>query len=815
MSGGAGATGIIRPNADVDYYNHPSGVVAVAAWRWRNTGRADTRLLAPGSIALADTGGFNAFSDSQDAASYVAALDTTSDIPMADIGLLKDFKYIILYSYRWDGNGGTPRIGIHFNGDPSTNIVNTTDPLGDLSADNHFGVHVDNAASGGLTLFTSDSDTFTIRAYTSAPGGVITLDLIYFIPLTFSNEFYAGQTIPPARDGVTVFGPGAIPDPSAYGLHNAVPIAITEDTQVTDAPQATDTDLQGYGAWGAGERHVIVLARTTAGDTGSGRVGALESAAIVTQATVEKESWQLLDLGRYDLNAETVDMAAWTPTDSPAGSMYVEGYFPVAALAIECSSATIDTITVDWEPAPSGITGYNLYIFIAPGGWVLDAFVNGGDPLTWTFASLDLQPGTYYPIRVDAVDGVGVIYATASTACFTESVTPPPPTPSTAEPADVPSLDVCGVEISNPARAFSYLENGLGGPNWRTRAGCIPTIYFDDGSSEPLVFTDVAGSDGGSPAPWYDPAHPDSEEFLGVLLTSLDGFDSTVSRTVTQRAGGIQGGSIGSQHLDARVLTMRGFLVASSCCGLEFGRRWLINTLSAAPCDPCGLCDITVRTCPPPADGSDDDRGRWNLYDVALVDGPHETDRAECCDWAEFDATLTAGNPFLYKQKQTCVTATQLQPDTGGSDCMAFEDWFCGPPSDKICCTVDPPLVGTLGAIVTIDASQAAVGGVEVGTYVNCPPGDSDTPVFSLTIPLLVAGSILVIDSARRVITYTAPDGSVQDGTQFIAFPEGRSMDWIEVSDCSPATCICVNAEHPCSGGDQVYVTIETQRRVR
>lgn len=284
---------------------------------------------------------------------------------------------------------------------------------------------------------------------------------------------------------------------------------------------------------------------------------------------------------------------------------------------------------------------------------------------------------------------------------------------------------------------------------------------------------------------------------------------------MTQRAGGIQGGSIGAQHLDARVLTGHGFLVASSCCGLEFGRRWIINTLSSAPCDPCGLCDITVRTCAPPADGSDDDRGRWTLYDVALVDGPHETDRDDCCDWAEIDFTLTAGNPYLYKQKLTCVTATQLQPDTGGSDCVPFEDWFCGPPGTKICCTVNPPLVGTLGAIVTIDASLEAVGGVEIGTYLTCPPDDDTEPAFSLIIPLLVQGSVLVIDSARRVITYTAPDGSVLDGTQFIQFPEGRAMEWIEVSDCSPASCICVNALHPCSGGDQAYVTIQTQLRER
>lgn len=393
--------------------------------------------------------------------------------------------------------------------------------------------------------------------------------------------------------------------------------------------------------------------------------------------------------------------------------------------------------------------------------------------------------------------------------------TPPPtPTPTPTGEADVPSLDVCGIEVSNPARAWSYLKNGLGGTHWKFGDDCIPAVYFEDGSSEGITFTDVAGSDGGSPAPWYDPGHPDSEEFLGLLLTSVDGFDSTVSRTVTQRAGGIQGGSIGAQHADARVITATGMIVASSCCGLEFGRRWIINTLASNPCDPCGLCDISVRTCAPPTDGSDDDRGLWTLYDVALVDGPKEGDRSDCCDWAEITFTLTAGNPYLYKQKMTCVEATVIQPDAGGSDCMAFEDWFCGPPSDKICCTVEPPLIGTLGAIVTIDASAGGVGGVEIGTYLNCPPGDSDEPAFSLTIPLLVQGSVLVIDSARRVITYTAPDGSVLDGTQFIQFPEGRSMDWIEVSDCATASCICVNALHPCSGGDQTYVTIQTQQRM-
>lgn len=123
-----------------------------------------------------------------------------------------------------------------------------------------------------------------------------------------------------------------------------------------------------------------------------------------------------------------------------------------------------------------------------------------------------------YKDRLDA-DATLRVYLLTYVPCTT--------TPTPASQADVPGLDVCGIEISNPARAFSYLQNGLGGTGWRFGTDCIPSVFFEpDGT--PLTFTDVAGNDGGSPAPWFDPDHPDSEEFLGLLLTRLDGFDSTV-----------------------------------------------------------------------------------------------------------------------------------------------------------------------------------------------------------------------------------------------------------------------------------------------
>jgi hypothetical protein len=226
-------------------------------------------------------------------------------------------------------------------------------------------------------------------------------------------------------------------------------------------------------------------------------------------------------------------------------------------------------------------------------------------------------------------------------------------------------LVVCGKEIINNARTTDYLRHGLGSPDSTIEIGdgCDCSVLYRLFGGEPVTFTDPASD----PAPWHDDSNAESDAFLGFLLNPPDFtgvMDSPIERAVYQRSGGIQGAVAGAQKLVGRMMTITVTLVASECCGLDYGFRWLTNTLAATLCDNCGVCPAEVRVCCPPDDGSDDADGLWLIYDVALIDGPHVVYNSgiepECCDMRQVQFTLMAENPYLYQAPTTCLSPSVI-----------------------------------------------------------------------------------------------------------------------------------------------------------
>jgi hypothetical protein len=425
------------------------------------------------------------------------------------------------------------------------------------------------------------------------------------------------------------------------------------------------------------------------------------------------------------------------------------------------------------------------------------------------------EVGGSFSIPADSYRGGLAVHLT----CVGE---PAPPASKGATPG---VFFLCGEEIVNNARTEDYLRAGLGNETiakYEIGDGCDCSVLYRL-TGEPVTFTSPADD----PAPWYDAADPDSTSFLGFLLDpqDLQGLDSTVSRAVYERAGGIQGAATGPQKLLGRKLSLKLTLVADDCCGLAYGMRWLTDTLAASNCDGCAECTAQIRVCCPPEDGSDDNDGLWIAYDVSLIDGPHPDYSAgiepDCCDMRQVTLTLLAGNPYFYEPAVACVAPTAIPGLDVGSSCIPFDEWFCsGNPSDTICCTINPPHIGTLGAIITISAPSGA-DAIEVASFADCPPVDSDwdddtgTWRTKLTVSNLEAGSSLIIDSARHQIFYIAPDGSILDGTDRLELPPDRAFRWIEVADCDAAHCVCVRGARLCgyASGD-VTIGVETQHRV-
>lgn len=75
-------------------------------------------------------------------------------------------------------------------------------------------------------------------------------------------------------------------------------------------------------------------------------------------------------------------------------------------------------------------------------------------------------------------------------------------------------------------------------------------------------------------APWYTTRVPESGEFVGVWVMSVDGLEGTpVSRTVTELAG--DGAAAGVSRAGSRKVTFEALLVACSDAGAAYGLEWL------------------------------------------------------------------------------------------------------------------------------------------------------------------------------------------------------------------------------------------------
>lgn len=369
-----------------------------------------------------------------------------------------------------------------------------------------------------------------------------------------------------------------------------------------------------------------------------------------------------------------------------------------------------------------------------------------------------------------------------------------------------PTLFMCGREVVNPARALNYLK--LYNPNGRffdvDTTGLPAILYRLRGAAEAFA-TPV-----GDPAPWYDASIPSSGEFLGVVIDTLTGLDGRTTRTITQSA---DGSTLGRPYKEGVTLKAKGYLVAMTYAGLEYGKRWLIDQLNTT-CQTCDVCDLQVRLCAPPDDGSNDELCHWTIPDAGLTEGPIYGN-LPCPEIDTVTFTMRAESAWLFRAPVNCVPAELLWSDNiPGGSCVAFTDWFCGVGGPQHACTIVPPRVGVVGTIITIDATAGAVGQVRIGSYQTCPPAPGDVPDKSVLLRELIGGSKLVIDSSRKRITYTAPDGTISDGAPLIDPPDETLLPvWFEVDDCSPTTCISAQVEHQCGGGAFATVQIDTQLR--
>lgn len=279
-------------------------------------------------------------------------------------------------------------------------------------------------------------------------------------------------------------------------------------------------------------------------------------------------------------------------------------------------------------------------------------------------------------------------------------------------------LKLGDVEITNSARTTAYMINGLRPRTMVVReCGCpnLREMLGDDPYTRPEADLPV----------WVDPLVPESFEFGGLLVTEIEGLDvAPRTRVTTERIG--DGAVIGRSRLGARTITVTGLLVGSSCCGIDYGLRWLAAALddptrcsTPTQCGTsreCGGADLVYLTCCPdcedattPAEYAACAAPYWRtLRDVALVDGPTPTDYVgggcgECasCPAREVQFTLIAGRPHALREAVVVTQGETWLPTDPETPCVTWSNDPACEPEGAECTEVE---------VSCIDAALAEIG---------------------------------------------------------------------------------------------------------
>jgi hypothetical protein len=437
----------------------------------------------------------------------------------------------------------------------------------------------------------------------------------------------------------------------------------------------------------------------------------------------------------------------------------------------------------------------------------------------------------------------------------------------------LPFLEHDGIEISNANRWLAYLQNGRAlGLAGQGRYEIITSLVCAalDAEADPprpsLGFSNPTTD----PAPWYDPLVAASGEFLGLLVQNIKGLDGVTTRSVTPRLSGIGGGTLGPQTTNSRPLTVNGVLMATSCRGIEYGKRWLSGVLASED-QSCSVAETHMRYCcgsgpgtvpllpselllpsetllPSEATTATTD-GLVIAYQSGLTSGPDEVspDQARSglsCEMVDVVFTLTAGNPFLYQPESVILGPASIADPETFTGCMSIYHWGFESGPILLTSVAAPSKFGKTGLVVTLHAGTGSLSGVRVFAYddpagattgcvtstthvtsttqTTCsgPVGalDGENPVVTRSQQFVVdsipAGSTLVYDSAKRTVRVTLADGTVQDGIAYLDL-DVAALQWIEIGEGDSGVTVGAQLLTPCGANGDATVMIATQRRER
>jgi hypothetical protein len=357
-------------------------------------------------------------------------------------------------------------------------------------------------------------------------------------------------------------------------------------------------------------------------------------------------------------------------------------------------------------------------------------------------------------------------------------------------------------EIWNTARLQAYLRN-VGSPftTGGDICGCdtLGRTQLEEDPASPLYDTPATDV-----APWYDADLPESGEFLGFLPLSVSGLnDNPRARNITNSVGG--GGVFGPARALPLTVTVRGLLIGTSCCGVDYGMYYLSEALAGCGegCD--GDCAVMYNCCPetvmtkPQVDA----RHKRTYRRVALVSGPTEVERTgtggtcargQCGangDIVEVEFVIAVASPWPWTETTELLNVTL--PIGGTGNCI---EWC-------LSSSTDPAEVCGQGECAHAPCSSAANLCADPTKPVPAPP-TATVPEASFCIPIASERACYTIDLSTRpqwsndvpMITITAGSSELRNLRITIhERPQGTTQTCEQIADanrCDPLNDVII-----------------------
>ena len=349
-------------------------------------------------------------------------------------------------------------------------------------------------------------------------------------------------------------------------------------------------------------------------------------------------------------------------------------------------------------------------------------------------------------------------------------------------------------ELFNNARTAAYLGNsdaiGCGRvSNVLGDAGCEayrwhPCPVPEEGDPFVFTYTDPVTDQ----APWYNPAHRESEDAIGFWVEDWTGLDSGhIGRTVTPLGAYRGGGQLGPTTSSHREMAFQVILLGSTERSLQYLFDWLDATVSSV-CSNCATDTILLRRFCPDIDNLEDPLdGIMEMREVGLLQGLQWGEppvEYAGCFIRRATFVMAAQDPCLYAPKVfadpdqfallgPCFTDLNIRLDR--SDCRPACSEL-GPDCRTVFpFSVDP--VGGAGPVVTITSRAEApeqMLPVRVRLYADPYGVGGANPcglplLAELNVASLPESSQLIYDMVGRQILYVGVDtGGPIGGFQFV-----------------------------------------------